>query len=341
MSFLNIKDPVVRDKTIKEYLALKKRIKNRNLQKKVHDFANHEMLEESLEPVVHATATSTKAITKELIPIKEQLEQLAKLVKPKAVRVRIKRPAENDLEQFEVNQPAKKQDIDQQFGPLAQDFLNDYLDEEKRQREIDSSFGFRNEENEWKIGDKQVLLNPDDSMLIDGETYAGTPGFWSLVTRKVPKNYTPDDLDRYKELLHETHALHQDYDKYSRRPRSNRSKKWTKILAPIWKEFTEHGIVQDENSDSEDEDSDGYDTATEEEEKEGHGMKMYLQKNGRCFALDKTTDGAIKFRPRPKLAGVHGNGLYLRRGGDIYHGEGLLLGKSSPFRNIPVLGWLL
>ena len=68
------------------------------------------------------------------------------------------------------------------------------------------------------IGDKRVFLNPDDSMLIDGETYDGTPGFWSLVTRKVPKSYTQDDLDRYKELLHETHVLHRDYDKYSRRP---------------------------------------------------------------------------------------------------------------------------
>ena len=69
------------------------------------------------------------------------------------------------------------------------------MNEEKRQRDINSLFGFRNEEKKWKIGDKQVLLNPDDSMLIDGETYAGTPGFWSLVTRKVPKNYTQDDLD--------------------------------------------------------------------------------------------------------------------------------------------------
>ena len=88
------------------------------------------------------------------------------------------------------------------------------MDEEKRQRDIDSLFGFRNEENEWKIEDEQVLLNPDDSMLIDGENYSGTPEFWSLVTRKVPKNYTNDDLDRYKEFLYETHALHQDYDIY-------------------------------------------------------------------------------------------------------------------------------
>ena len=81
--------------------------------------------------------------------------------------------------------------------------------------------------------------------------------------------------------------------------------------------------------------------ATEEEEEEGHGMKMYLQKKDRCFALNKATDGAIKICPRLKLAGVYGNGLYLHRGGDLYNGEGLLLGKNSPFRNIPVLGWLL
>ena len=70
------------------------------------------------------------------------------------------------------------------------------MDEEKRHREIDSSFGFRYANGEWMIGDKRVLLNSDDSMFIDGETYDGTPGFWSLVTQKVPKNYIQDDLYR-------------------------------------------------------------------------------------------------------------------------------------------------
>ena len=71
MSFLNIKDTFQRDKIVKEYLATIKRIKHRNLQERAQDFANHEMLEESFEPVVHATAASTEAITKELIPIKD------------------------------------------------------------------------------------------------------------------------------------------------------------------------------------------------------------------------------------------------------------------------------
>jgi len=36
-----------------------------------------------------------------------------------------------------------------------------------------------------------------------------------------------------------------------------------------------------------------------------------------------------------------GNGLYLKQGGQIISGEGLLLGLNSPLQNIPVLGWLL
>ena len=41
------------------------------------------------------------------------------------------------------------------------------------------------------------------------------------------------------------------------------------------------------------------------------------------------------------LAGVYGNGLYIRRGSSICDGEGLLLGPSSPFKKIPILGWIL
>ena len=76
MSFLNIEDPKKRDATIKEYLALKKKIKNRNLQEKARDFINREMFEETLSPVVRSTVESTEAITKQLLPIKEGITAL-------------------------------------------------------------------------------------------------------------------------------------------------------------------------------------------------------------------------------------------------------------------------
>jgi hypothetical protein len=73
----------------------------------------------------------------------------------------------------------------------------------------------------------------------------------------------------------------------------------------------------------------------------GDGIKMYLQKDGQCFGLQRHGRRGINFTPRPLLAGVHGNGLYLRAGSSIYNGEGLLLGPQSPFKKIPILGWLL
>ena len=49
----------------------------------------------------------------------------------------------------------------------------------------------------------------------------------------------------------------------------------------------------------------------------------------------------LKFIPRPNLAGIRGDGLYLRVGSGIYDGKGLILGSKSPFKNIPILDWIL
>ena len=37
----------------------------------------------------------------------------------------------------------------------------------------------------------------------------------------------------------------------------------------------------------------------------------------------------------------YGDGLYLKQGGKLYDGKGLLLGPNSPFANIPILGAIL
>ena len=93
-----------------------------------------------------------------------------------------------------------------------------------------------------------------------------------------------------------------------------------------------------ELSDSDSVNSEAYVTASDDEQ--GDGIKMFLQKNGKCFALQKCGNG-ITFTPRPKLAGNPSDGLYLRIGSGVYNGQGLILGSKSPFKNIPILGWLL
>ena len=148
-------------------------------------------------------------------------------------------------------------------------------------------------------------------MAVGNETYKGTLEFRSLFVDKNTKNYSSDNFNRYKELLHETSALHQEYDPLSRYPWASRSDKWKKILAPIWKAFQENGAVQDPG------------TAT------GEGVKMYLRKNGKCYNLKKPIDGGMHISPRPKLTGVYADGLDLRRrGSGVLCGEGLILGKT-------------
>ena len=178
------------------------------------------------------------------------------------------------------------------------------------------------------IGDKEIEID-GDNIVIDDEVYQGTPGIWSLVTNKTPRKYTDDDLDRYKELLYETHALHQNYDPSNPYPRASGTKKWTKLLRPIWNEFQHSGIV------------DGNDGVDEKKET-GDGVKMYLQKHGKCFRLQRNGGSTgMTLTPRPRIAKIHEDGLYVRVGSGIYDGRGLILGPRSPFKNIPILGWLL
>ena len=338
---------------IEEYLALKSRLKKRNMEERGDLMDRRRDLEENFEPVVASNKKMAKEIVDELTPITEELREL------------------NDKAQQRQKQLANtsstvgvKRDIDSQprskqrrvYGPLTDSFLQKYMDPKKSQ--IDTTFGIRYENGVWMIGNKQIKINGDD-IIIDGEVYNGTPGLWSLITDKTHKQYDNGDLERYKELLHETSAMHQNYDSRSRYPRASGSKKWTQILAPIWNEFEMTGVVTSTNDDDETDSIDGTlvdkDGADDEDEfhdsrtmfddddrksADGDGMKMYLQKDGRCFDVQKTGRG-ITFTPRPKLAGIRGNGLYLRVGSDIYDGHGLILGPRSPFKNIPILGWIL
>ena len=65
----------------------------------------------------------------------------------------------------------------------------------------------------------------------------GTSGQWSLVTDKDPDGYDESDYHWYTDLLHQTDALYQGFDRHTRYPRASRSKRWIKILRPIWYEI--------------------------------------------------------------------------------------------------------
>ena len=75
-------------------------------------------------------------------------------------------------------------------------------------------------------------------------------------------------------------------------------------------------------------------------EKAVSGSGLYLHKSGHCVKVEPVHGDGLYLTPHRTLPG-RGDGLYLKRGGTIVDGRGLILGKNSPFKNIPILNLLL
>ena len=73
------------------------------------------------------------------------------------------------------------------------------------------------------------------------------------------------------------------------------------------------------------------------------GDGLYLHKSGHCVKVEPVKGNGLYLTPHRggSLPGVHGDGLYLKRGSTIRDGSGLILGPNSPFKNIPILNLLL
>ena len=76
------------------------------------------------------------------------------------------------------------------------------------------------------------------------------------------------------------------------------------------------------------------------------GNGLYLVKSGHCVKVEPVKGNGLYLTPHrggssSSLSGVHGDGLYLKRGSTIQDGSGLILGPNSPFKNIPILNLLL
>ena len=66
---------------------------------------------------------------------------------------------------------------------------------------------------------------------------------------------------------------------------------------------------------------------------------LYLHRHDKCYRVQKMKGDGLYLAPHPRF--VEHDGLFLKHGEDISDGVGLLMEKNSPFKNIPVLGWLL
>ena len=242
MSFLNINDPRKRDAIVSEYLATIKRIKNRNLEERARDFAHHEAVEQSLEPVVRSTAASTQAITNELLPIKEGISALNSKLQPSKQEseptipseVKTEPKKEEEEEVGEAEEGREEQPEENIFEQLIESAPADKIDEYFGIVEI--------EDDRYKMGNKTVELHGND-ITIEGTHYKGTPGLWTLIMFKKPNEelYTTEDMATYEKMVRQTNLI---TSPNNLRPNSRINS--TYKMREIFKKFTEvqqgHGI---------------------------------------------------------------------------------------------------
>ncbi|KYN13277.1 hypothetical protein ALC57_14540 [Trachymyrmex cornetzi] len=180
-------------------------------------------------------------------PLKQIVGNTAREGKP--VETKFMRVSEriNDEEVFEtgdnpsletsvrqaLNTPQGRQRLQSQLGPLGQVYVNTLLIGNAR-NEIDLVYGVYFDENGTMLGNKKFDVNTDDTIIIDGERYKGTPGLYELIFKKIPNDaiYTENDKQTYKHILLTTNAHRRDNN--ARRPiKSNKGHKYKNIIVPL------------------------------------------------------------------------------------------------------------
>ena len=224
MSFIKVTDPKKREALIKDFIETRKRIKDSFVAKTVGEIEYQRGLTKLFKPVTETQKTTAKEITEaqkttaekftsELLPIKEGISGLTTAIKQLPIT-----PIETEedilpieMEKEAITFPAypnvrmtEKEKTN--LGSMAAKFLSYPFSNEN----IDVQFGLNNKNTEkrFKIGDKFVTFDGND-VIVGGNKYEGTPGFWSLIVSKNPgpDDYTVDDFEKYKDLLIRTNAI--------------------------------------------------------------------------------------------------------------------------------------
>ena len=224
MSFLKNSDSVKRDQTVKEYLELKKNIRDNLLAERTGEQKLQTELTKFYRPITETQKATTREITEGLKPIREGIEKLPQAIQPLR---------EASGETFEEEE-------DKSVGEIARKWLN--------RLNTDKTFGINKIGKHHYIGDMHVIVKENNNIFIDDEEFEGTPGLWKLIMSKYPMDgdFTSKDYENYGRILIKTHVLHKGNNPNSPYPKSSKSDKWLGILSEIWKhrkEFGGKGIV--------------------------------------------------------------------------------------------------
>ena len=89
-------------------------------------------------------------------------------------------------------------------------------------------------DNGVKLGDKNFEIDKDDSIIIDNVRYAGTPGLYELIFKRLPDDdvFDENDKQKYKNILLATSAHRRGYSA-ANPVKGNRGYKYRYIISPL------------------------------------------------------------------------------------------------------------
>ena len=219
MSFLKISDPLKRDAIVKEYLELKKNIRDNFLSERIGEQQLQTDLSKFYRPITETQKATTREITEGLKPIREGIDNIPDII--------LGREAIKEYEKELEEEEEEEEEDDERVGEIARKYLN------KQFR--DTTFGIRKEKGDHYIGNTHVVVKDNDIYIKGtGERFKGTPGLWELITSRDPVDFNKEDKDEYERLTIRTNTLHRYDDPRNPHPKANRSDKWKYKLGPTW-----------------------------------------------------------------------------------------------------------
>ena len=98
-------------------------------------------------------------------------------------------------------------DDDEEEDAVIGDIAEQYLWKFASTSGTDKTFGLRDKDGKFYIGNKEAKIK-ENNIIVGDKEYAGTPGLWELIVATTPddKISTNWDYDNYAEIMHSTNV---------------------------------------------------------------------------------------------------------------------------------------
>ncbi|KYN11003.1 hypothetical protein ALC57_16855, partial [Trachymyrmex cornetzi] len=178
----------------------------------------HKSSDRSREPI-----TSTPRA--KIVPTIESLENVFETTEDSPATI-----VQNQLQTSEGREALRAN-----LGPLGHKYVEAVLrGAQNKESGIDHVYGVYLHKDRLMFGNKRFDMDDADNIIIDGVRYAGTPGLYELIFKRMTDDalYMEDDMHKYKSMLLMTSAHKHKYHSQGRLL-SNRGYKYKYIIAPL------------------------------------------------------------------------------------------------------------